>query len=83
MRPVDRLQLLVIMEKSTAVWKNFFGTIGARSRTSASGRRSLSHLLGRHARTTRGSREQSELDDDLTLQTAHRAGVEGDQLHSD
>ena len=42
--------------KLPAVWKNFFGTIGARRRTSARSSRSpVSAHLDRRARTTRGS----------------------------
>jgi hypothetical protein len=36
-RPVDPREVLVVLAEVPAVWKNFFGTIGARSRTPASG----------------------------------------------
>ena len=68
--------------KLPAVWKNFFGTIGARSRTSSSAcsapvaRASAPRLeVGPH-------RRRVQLDHAVVAQLADQAVVEGDQLHA-
>ena len=68
--------------KLPAVWKNFFGTIGARSRDIlerqlASGR--PRHLAALEVLAHRG---HVELDDPIVAQLADEPVVEGDELHA-
>ena len=69
--------------KLPAVWKNFFGRIGASSFTSAYARRSpVSRDLAAALEVLAG-RGHVEFDDGalLEFQTADAAAVEGDELH--
>src|SRR5579875_2552377 len=66
--------------KLPAVWKNFLGAIGARSRASASGVRSpVSSAPPLEVRPHRG---HVEADDLLAVQVADLAVVVGDELHA-
>ena len=67
--------------KLPAVWKNFFGTIGARRRTSASGE-SLAGLADLAAALEPLARRAAvELDHHVVVDPADPAVVERDQLH--
>ena len=67
--------------KLPAVWKNFFGTIGARSRTSASGARSAVSSAPPRSKYSRivGDVEAHDL---LAVDAPDLAVVVGDELHA-
>ena len=66
--------------KLPAVWKNFFGTIGASSFASASGVRS-SASFGAAALEPLAHRRHVEADDLLAVDAPDLAAVVGDELH--
>ena len=67
--------------KLPAVWKNFFGTIGARSRASASGD-ALAVVVGAAALEVLAHRRDVEADDLVAVDPPDLAVVVGDQLHA-
>ena len=66
--------------KLPAVWKNFFGTIGARSRTSVSGD-ALAGLVRAAPLEPLAHRRHVEADDLLAMDAADLAVVVGDEPH--
>ena len=67
--------------KLPAVWKNFFGTIGARELRLRQ-RRPLAGLVGAAALEPLAHRRHVEPDDLLAVEVADPAVVVGDELHA-
>ena len=67
--------------KLPAVWKNFFGTIGARRFTASSGVRS-GGVVGAAALEVLAHRRHVEAHDLLALDAAHLAVVVREELHA-
>ena len=63
------------------MWKNFFGTIGARSRASASGARSR-RVVGAAALEVLAHRRHVEADDLVAVDAPDLAVVVRDELHA-